>query len=259
MLIVLLEHRIFIKIVMVKTLMQELNYDQIEAMEKQNWWYQGKRDLFRQILRGQKRKFDSALDIGCGVGSNMQVLSEFSSQVEGVDLSEKAVMYCKERGISTVSVGNVCDLNLGKKYDLVLCSELLEHVDDGKALKEIATVMESEGMFVFSVPAHMYLWNDNDEISEHLRRYEKERLRSLLSADFKIVKLSYWNSTLFLPTYLFYKLRKLRKRREVVNNLTLVPGMFNGILEKILKVENKLFTKMNMPQGISLVGVCVRK
>ncbi len=244
--------------------MEESNYDHMNNLEKTNWWYQGKKDLFDKILQrlSKKRKFSTALDIGCGVGANLKVLEKYSESAVGLDFSEKAVSYCQERGFTNVAQGDVLDLQAsvpGEKFDVVLCSELLEHVDDHKAIEEIANVTKQGGVFIFSVPAHMYLWNDNDDISQHQRRYEKKRLRKLLKDDFRILKLSYWNSTLFLPTWGFYKLDKLRKKKEKTNNLNLVPTSLNTTLHGILKMENKLFQKMNLPQGISLVGICVKK
>ncbi len=237
--------------------MEDINYDHINALEEKNWWYQAKRELFEKLLKG--KKFEKALDIGCGVGSHFSVLQKFSSSVKGIDFSAKAVKYCKEKGLKNVEQGDVCNLQEKEKYDLVLCSELLEHVDDSKAVSEVANVMVKGGVFLFSVPAHMYLWNDNDDLSLHLRRYEKKQLKEVLEKHFIVEKLSYWNSTLFLPTYLFYKVQKLRKKREKTNNLNLVPGFLNGVLLTILRVENWLIQKINLPQGISLVGFCVKK
>ncbi|MBT4935438.1 class I SAM-dependent methyltransferase [Candidatus Woesearchaeota archaeon] len=236
--------------------MDDINYDHIEKMEAHNWWYKGKRDIFDNILSKKKKKFTSALDIGCGVGSHLGVLKKHAENVEGIDFSAKAVSYCKAKGWNTVSKGDVCNLSRNTKYDVVLCSELLEHVDDVKAVTEISSVMTKGGVFIFSVPAHSYLWNDNDILSHHKRRYEKKRLRKLLEKDFTIRRLSYWNSVLFLPTWLFYK---FKRKGTMTNNLNLVPKGLNGLLYKILKFENMLFHKIMMPQGITLIGVCTKK
>ena len=236
--------------------MDETNYDYINDLEAHNWWYKGKRDIFERILAKKKKKFEHALDIGCGVGSHLGVLKKHAGNVEGIDFSIKAVSYCKAKGWTNVSVGDVCTLTTKKKYDLVLCSELLEHVDDTKAIAAIASVLKPGGLFVFSVPAHAYLWNDNDILSHHRRRYEKKQIRQLVGKEFKIRKLSYWNSTLFLPTYIFYK---FKRKCKMTNNLNLIPKRLNIILYGILKFENLLFGKIGLPQGITLIGVCIKK
>lgn len=196
--------------------MQDLNYQLINSIEEKNWWYQGKRDLFDQILKTINRQFGSALDLGCGVGSNLTVLAKYSREVKGIDYSPQAVSFCRKKGYQNVLVGNVHHLNLRSQFDLVLCSELLEHVNDKKAVQEISKVLKKGGYFLFSVPAHQYLWNDNDDLSQHLRRYEKKELVKLLSTEFHILKTSYWNSTLFLPAFVTYYLQKklIKKRKK---------------------------------------------
>lgn len=246
--------------------MEETNYHQIEAIERDNWWYQGKRHLLAQIITKirAKKKLVSALDIGCGVGSNLAVLQRFIPVVKGIDFSPTAVAFCHKKGYTMVSQGDVCNLKLKEKFDVVLCSELLEHVDDRKAIREIANVVAPSGILLISVPAHQFLWNDNDDISHHQRRYEKKELRQLLQQDFTIHKMSYWNSTLFLPAFFFYKVHALYKlgkknSNHKTNNLNLIPAFLNKILYNLLKAENKIFTVTNLPQGISLVAVCVKK
>jgi len=238
--------------------MQDVNYDYMNTLERENWWYQSKRELFNKILTSLHRKFTSALDIGCGVGSHLGVLQKHAAHVEGIDFSPKAIEYCKQNGWKNIALGDVCNLKLKRKFDLVLCSELLEHVDDHKAIKEIANVMKPGGIFLFSVPAHKYLWNDNDYLSQHLRRYEKNELRELLSPYFEEVRMSYWNTTLFLPAFLMYKLMSLRQNREKTNNLNLVPKVLNRLLLGLMRVENRLFS-VGLPQGISVVGVGRRR
>jgi len=241
--------------------METANYQQIESIEQHNWWYKGKRDLFDQMLSRitKHSKIEKALDIGCGVGSNLEVLHRHTTEVKGIDFSELAVEFCKQKGFKNVVKGDVCNLPKKEKFDLVLCSELLEHVDDVKAVEHISSVLKPGGIFIFSVPAHKYLWNDNDVISHHLRRYKKEQLQRLLQNNFAHIRLGYWNSSLFLPTLIYYQLQKLQKNRKPVNNLTLIPKMLNSTLHGLLKLENKLFHKVSLPQGISIVGVAVKK
>jgi len=239
--------------------MEDVNYDHIFQIEQDNWWYKSKRDLWDRILKKTNKRFSSALDIGCGVGSNLKILEKYSQNVQGIDYSEKAIDYCRKKKYQHVSIGDVHHLNINNKYDLILCSDILEHVDDNKAMQEISKVLKSGGWLIFSVPAHKYLWNDNDDLSQHQRRYEKKELIKLLSKEFKIIKLSYWNFSLFFPTYLIYQLQKLKKNRTKTNNLNLIPKWMNTILYFILKIENRLFQKINLPQGISLVGIAIKK
>ncbi len=245
--------------------MEETNYEQIYSIENDNWWYKAKKNLFQKILKAEVKKrgekFHSALDLGCGVGSNLAVLQKYSEKIKGLDNSPKAVQYCREKGWKKVFLGDIQNLKAESKnsYDLVLCSDVLEHVDDIQAVKEISRILAPGGLLVFSVPAHKYLWNDNDDLSHHRRRYEKKRLKKLLAENFKIKNLGYWNFSTFFPALLVYKINSLDENHPKTNNLNLIPGLLNNILYSTLKIENCFFQTIGLPQGISIIGICKKR
>lgn len=237
--------------------MDEENYDTIAAFEKHNWWYRAKRDLFKQILAKQDHEFECALDVGCGVGSNFEILSQFSKKVVGIDYSHKALSYARAKSYASLRKMDATSLQLESgTFDLVICSDVLEHIDDRKAIQEITRVLKPGGLFIFSVPAHNYLWGPTDLISQHKKRYEKEDIRALLAKSFTLKKLSYWNSVMFLPNLLFTRLLRLIGRAQTKKNtLTFIPRFFDTGIYSLLSLENQWFIRFNNLQGVSLVGV----
>jgi ubiquinone/menaquinone biosynthesis C-methylase UbiE len=239
--------------------MKEENYDLIYSFENENWWYKGKRDLFFKIFKKLNRMFDASLDLGCGVGSNFKILSRFSKKVTGIDNSAKAISCCREKGYIRLYKMNAEQLKFkDNSFDLVLCSDVLEHINDKKALSEISRILKYNGIFIFSVPAHMYLWGPTDEISNHLVRYEKKQMISILNDYFQIKKLSYWNFLMFFPNFLFIKFLSEDKKNNPVNTLGLIPKFLNNLLFAILSIENKFFINFDFPQGVSIVGICLK-
>ena len=101
-------------------------------------------------------KFDSVLDCGCGEGlllkfledkiNNVKKISAIDIDPEEIKSAQKNIPFCE------VSVGSVYDLKFADNlYDLVLCTEVLEHLEDPvKAMTEISRV--SKKYVVFSVP-----------------------------------------------------------------------------------------------------------
>ncbi|MBD3362294.1 methyltransferase domain-containing protein [Candidatus Dojkabacteria bacterium] len=76
-------------------------------------------------------------------------------------------------------------------YSCIIACEVLEHVPSDKLfLKKIYSLLDKQGQAILSVPAKMNLWNTDDELAGHLRRYEKTQLKDLLSKiGFKKIKI----------------------------------------------------------------------
>lgn len=237
--------------------MEEENYDVIFAFEKTNWWYRAKRDLIYTILKKQNRLFNRTLDLGCGVGSNFSVLKKFSKNVIGIDNSEKAINYAKSKGYDHLHIGDATKTGFpANTFDMIVCSDVLEHIPDKKAIAEIYRILKPNGVFILTVPAHRYLWGPTDIISKHRTRYEKKEIISLMKGKFTIMKLSYWNLTMFFPNFIFLKLLSMTKKgNQEKNTLEFIPPVLNNFLYALLSIENRFFIKFNSPQGVSIVGV----
>lgn len=81
-------------------------------------------------------------------------------------------------------------------FDYLLSFEVLEHIEDDVAvLSEWAAYLRSGGRLMVSVPAHQRKYGKSDELVGHVRRYEKQQLRSLLESagfvDIHIVNYGY--------------------------------------------------------------------
>ena len=139
--------------------------------------------------------------------------------------------------------------------DLILCSDILEHVEDKEAVKEIKRVLKPKGILIFSVPAHNYLWGPTDMIGLHRKRYEKKDLRKLFRKSFKELKLNYWNFFLFFPNLIFTFLSRFLNKNKSENSLNLIPNYLNNFFYFLIFLENKLFLKFKIPQGVSIIGV----
>ena len=119
------------------------------------------------------------LDVGCGVGQLMERAKvERRCSVYGVDISDKATEHIRHRGMNAVT-GKVPPLPFpSKSFDVVVATELLEHVKSPKkVLNEIFRVSRKDGLCFFSVPlACMH----PEEMREHNHSFSKNKVNSLL-------------------------------------------------------------------------------
>ena len=168
-------------------------------MSKITTFYKAPRYLFRKhnilSMLIDKPEIKSFLDVGCGAGELACTLAEKGMKGFAVDFSEDAIEVANEmrdsRGINKSNLqfklGGLEHVS-GKKYDLVSCFEVLEHVkNDKKLLKELAS--HSKKYVLISVPAKQRLFDSSDKSVGHFRRYEKPSLiRMIDDANLDIVK-----------------------------------------------------------------------
>src|SRR5947199_206326 len=219
--------------------MQEHTYSIMYEVEGKHWWFVGRRKIIagfvEKICRDIGKRRPRILDVGCGTGANLQMLANFGV-AEGVDVSTEALDFCRARGLSKVKHGAAEALPYeDASFDLVTGLDVVEHLDDDlAALKEMRRVLRPGGRALFFVPAFMFLWGVQDDISNHRRRYTLAGLKQVaLQAGFEIVRASYVNITFFAPIFLGRLLMRATGIRPTSENNINVPAL-NGLLGSIL-------------------------
>lgn len=105
-------------------------------------------------------KNGKVLDIGCGNGIISRALGEAGYEVLGIDLSEKAINIAKQHNdLPNVSFKQLAaeDLVAEKKdihqYDALICSEVLEHLQQPEILLQTAyELLKEKGILLATVP-----------------------------------------------------------------------------------------------------------
>jgi SAM-dependent methyltransferase len=94
-----------------------------------------------------------------------------------------------------VIAGSLHALAEHSSFDCVLYMDVLEHVqDDRDQIQAAARLVRENGHIVILSPAHQWLFSAFDENIGHLRRYNKEHLRSLMPPGWIQVKMAYLDS-----------------------------------------------------------------
>lgn len=242
--------------------MKAHTYPIMFRVEQSHWWYAGRRkiltDFVEEICRKVTDRRPRILDVGCGTGANLMMLSQYGD-AEGVDVSEDALSFCRERGLEKVTLGEAEKLPYEDgTFDLVTAFDVVEHIDDDLAgLREMRRVLRPGGHVLLFVPTFMFLWGVQDDVSNHRRRYRMPELRSVLEkAGFEIERTTYANITFFLPILLIRKLmRVMGIKTESENNITV--SSMNGFLGRLFGAESWVLKRMNLPFGVS--GLCVAR
>lgn len=189
--------------------MKNTYYDQLWLKE---WGYcasigPSTRSRERIIIRLMKKfamKGD-LLDVGCGIGTLLSQIPVKTgiTEISGCDFSQEAIEIAERAGFN-VFVADLTDINTfpPKKYDIIICSEVLEHIeDDDSALLHLHSLVQNGGRIVISVPYAKQNWSAHDEFAGHIRRYEYDELTQKIErANFSILESFVWG----FPVYALY-------------------------------------------------------
>jgi SAM-dependent methyltransferase len=243
--------------------MQQHTYSIMYEVEGTHWWFVGRRRIIESFVAKICREFGSArpriLDVGCGTGANLELLGKYGD-AEGVDVSEEALSFCRARGLENVRHGEAENLPYEDgSFDLVTGLDVVEHLDDDVAgLSEMRRVLRPNGRALLFVPAFMFLWGVQDDVSHHRRRYTIPCLRRALEAvGFEVERATYANITFFAPILLGRALMKLTGLRPASENNINVSAL-NGVLGRVLGAESAFLSRMNFPFGVSALCVARR-
>lgn len=110
---------------------------------------------------GQRMKFGSVLDLGCGTGLAALPFRPFGDWMVGVDLSPAMLAEARKKGlydrlIESEAVAFLAgEANIGAHYHLMLAADVFMYLDDfSAAVQAAARVLASPGQFAFSVETH---------------------------------------------------------------------------------------------------------
>ena len=207
---------------------------------------------------GWTANFLRILDVGCGTGANLEMLSQFG-KAEGVDVSDDALEFCRRKGL-TVQKGLAETLPYEDgTFDITTALDVVEHLDDDVAgLKEMYRVTKRGGYSLIFVPAFMWLWGVQDDISNHRIRYTKAQIvERLRKAGFTIERATYANWTFFAPILAGRTLMRLTGiKPESENNVNV--SALNGVFGKLFSAERHWLNRFDFPLGVSIVVVARR-
>lgn len=153
--------------------------------------------LLRKVPKG------SILDVGCGEGFTLYKLSSagIGKKLEGIEYSKKAISLGKKQYPDVViKQGSIYDLPYkDNSFDLVLCTEVLEHMDDPKkALSELVRV--SKKYLLLSVPNEPFFmmaqlvrgknWSRLGNDIEHINHWTFVSFQKFVSRDMAVRRIA---------------------------------------------------------------------
>jgi hypothetical protein len=91
----------------------------------------------------------TACDAGCAMGILVGALREQGVDAEGIDVSEYAIEHADPRAAGHVRVGDLA-APLGRRFDVVTCIEVLEHIEAGQVEAVVANLCAATDAILLS-------------------------------------------------------------------------------------------------------------
>ena len=232
--------------------------ERLSEIEGWHFWFVGRRQLLDRLLkRYAKGRPQLVLDIGCGTAFTSRALAQHGHRVVALDRRPEGLRSRRQdTDAPALLQAEATSLPLRDSvFDVVMLLDVLEHVDDGAVLREVARVLRPDGLALVTVPALPWLWSYRDEAAGHLRRYTRQQLvHELGRARLQTVYVSFYEC-LLLPLVMLTRLfgRRgpgLRDREDSPHPLA------NALLLWINRLEVWLGSVIRWPIGSSLVVVC---
>ena len=158
---------------------------------------------------------DLILDIGCGEGHFLRMISNKTNNCIGLDLSPRAVKLGQEKGLDIRNelIQSHAEIH-SEKYDVVLAFQLFEHIEDIIGMFESALkAVKKGGKLIISVPNNSSLifklnkYHTLNIPPHHVLLWDEESLKSVAKLfNIKLISLGTEPETKFLKSEI-YKLK----------------------------------------------------
>ena len=222
-----------------------------------HWWFQARKEIIKEIISDKIKKKIDILDFGSGSGVNIKMLSQFGFvNIYEPHLDTKNYLKLKFKNKNKFKVLNKIK---NQKFDLIILADVLEHLKkDKEVVKKLNNNLKKGGQILITVPAYKFLFSMKDITLGHYRRYNKGQIIKLFEK-FKLIRLTYFNFFLFIPITLLILLFKMCKI-NFINEVESAPNQYiNKILFYIFLIERKIIKIVNLPFGVSLLGLFEKK
>lgn len=229
-------------------------------LEDHYWWFRARRALVQMLIDAYAGRPAVAVDVGCGTGGPLAAFSAAGGTWVGMDYSSLALRYCRERRLPRLLRASAESIPIRSgSAELVLCLDVMYHRnvrDDQKVLQECFRVLAPKGTAIITDSALNWLRGPHDEAVHTRKRYGLTEIsRMIEAAGFQIVRRTYANSLIFLPTVTHRLVRRLFPSATAQSDIVDVPGGLQRLLSGIQASERWLLRRISLPLGTTVVVV----
>lgn len=233
-------------------------YLEMAAVQERHWWFAARRRILSAVIGELALPAEARiLEIGCGTGGNLPMLSAFG-RLHAMEYDETARGIASALGCCAVAAGGLPEPVpfADREFDLVCLLDVLEHIEDDEgALTRAGRLLNPSGRLLVTVPAYAWLWSTHDEAHHHRRRYTSGMLRRRARrAGLEVCRLGYFNSLLF-PLIAGARLGAKLVGGKAGSDAALPSPAVNALLTAVFGAERHVVRHALFPFGTSVMAV----
>lgn len=199
----------------------------LHRVEETHFWFIARKERIRRVFDRYVPRTSSVLEIGAGTGNISRYLQERGYAVAAGEMHLNGLQYARQYGINKCYLFDLFDPPFANHFDVIGMFDVLEHLqEDVAALKQVGEILRMHGQLVLTVPAHQWLWSQDDAVAAHKRRYSLREIRTKLTeAGFTVVHARYFFSAI-TPLLLL--------RRFLHPDIGIAAGQAGRIVERVI-------------------------
>lgn len=169
----------------------------------------------------------SVLEIGPGYGDFAARALADGREYRAIDVDAAIITRLRARlslGEDRLAIGDAATPEWEKRFrdagiDTVVMLNVVEHLEDDRALLEAAGRCAPKGKLVVMVPAHQFLYGSLDSEAGHYRRYDQASLSALArAAGWNLRRVFYMNAVGAAAWFMSARVLRLKLDGEGANN-----------------------------------------
>lgn len=238
-------------------------YREMAAVQERHWWFAARRRILASVIGALSLPPQAEiLEIGCGTGANLAMLSGFG-RLQAMEYDDHARAIAADLDICPIVAGGLPEpipISLDDAYfDLVCLLDVLEHIDDDTAgLARARRLLKPSGRLLVTVPAYAWLWSAHDDAHHHRRRYTSGMIQQRArESGLAVARLGYFNSLLFPLIAAIRVGKKLIGGQDwhEGSDAAMPSARINALLSGIFGLERHLAPRMLFPFGTSVLAL----
>ena len=241
-----------------KLLANKYQYDDL-LIRSQDPYANAKYEVILKWLKA--RNISTILNAGCGSGELSFILAANGYEVTSFDLDRDYIDLAKRKlkkmnfKNCTFFVSGIEDFISRTKYDAVLATDVLEHIeDDAGAFRELISFIRPGGMVVITVPAGQYLFGFHDKQLGHFRRYSKTKFIKIIPKSIHVKHLRYFGFFLIPVAFMISKV--IRRSYPVAES---ADKKHNPIVSTVLRFIFRIEKSFAFPLGTGIIFCGIKR